>query len=192
MNRCLALAFLMCAVPAFAVDIEIRYGALEKLIGEQAFTAEGKRYVQGTKDQKCRFAFLEKPQLSGAGDRLLLKVNFSGKTALDMFGHCVGVGDQFELTIIAKPFVDNGVIAFDQFQVSTPRDSFYIRRVRNALVDTLNKQFRIDIMSQARKLVEAPQRVGVYTQEIKDLKLTGVRVAMDSLVLGVDFKVIVK
>ena len=54
------------------------------------------------------------------------------------------------------------------------------------------KQFRIDIMSQARKLVEAPQQVGIYTQEIKDLKLTAIRVAADALVLGVDFKVVVK
>lgn len=192
MNRCLALALFLCAVPAFAVDVEIRYNVLEKMIGEQAFTTEGKRYVQGTKDQKCRYAFLEKPKLSNAGDRIQLKVNFSGKTALDMFGHCVGVGDQFELTIISKPFVDKGVIAFEPFQVNTPRDSFYIRRVRTALVETLNKEFRIDIMAQARKLVEAPQQVGSYTQEIKDLKLTAVRVLQDALILGVDFKVVVK
>lgn len=191
MNRCLALAFFY-AIPAFAVDLEIRFGALERLIGEQAFTTEGKRYVQGAKDQKCHYAFLEKPKLSAASDRLLLKVNFSGKTALDMFGHCVGVGDEFELTILAKPSVDNGTIAFQEFQVSTPRDSFYIRRVRSALVETLNKQFRIDIMAQARKLIEAPQQIGVYQQEIKELKLNGVRVAADALVLGIDFKVIVK
>ncbi len=191
MNRCLALAFL-CAAPAFAVDLEIRYGALERIIGEQAFTTDGKRYVQGTKDQKCRYAFLEKPKLSAAADRLQLRVNFSGKTALDMFGRCVGVGDQFELTILAKPSIDNGTLAFQEFQVSTPRDSFYIRRVRNALVETLNKQFRIDIMAQARKLVESPQQVGTVQQEIKDLKLNAVRVAVDALVLGVDFKVIVK
>ncbi len=191
MNRCLALAFL-CAAPAFAVDLEIRYGAQERIIGEQAFTTDGKRYVQGTKDQKCRYAFLEKPKLSAAADRLQLRVNFSGKTALDMFGRCVGVGDQFELTILAKPSIDNGTLAFQEFQVSTPRDSFYIRRVRNALVETLNKQFRIDIMAQARKLVESPQQVGTVQQEIKDLKLNAVRVAVDALVLGVDFKVIVK
>ena len=81
---------------------------------------------------------------------------------------------------------------FEQFVVSTPRDSFYIRRVRTALVETLNKQFRIDIMAQARKLIEVPQQIGAYRQEIKDLKLTAVRVAADALVLGVDFKVVVK
>lgn len=184
--------FGLCAAPAWSVDLEIRYGALERLIGEQMFTAEGRRYVRGNKDQKCNHAFLEKPKLAAAGDRLQLKVNFSGRTALDMFGRCVGMGDAFELTILAMPVVTNGTIAFSQFQVSTPRDSFYIRRVRGALVETLNRNFRIDIMQQARKLIEAPQSSGNYQQEIRDLRLNGVRVAGDALVLAVDFKVIVK
>ena len=183
--------FLFCA-PAFAVDLEIRFSALERMIGEQVFTTEGRRYVQGTKDQKCRFAFLEKPKLSAAGDRLQLKVNFSGQTALDMLGRSVGLGDAFELTLTAKPVVIKGTIGFEQFVASTPRDSYYIRRVRTALIETLNKDFRIDIMEQARKMVETPQQMGTFQQEIKDLRLSGVRVSPDSLVLDVDFRVIVK
>lgn len=179
-------------VPAFAVDLEIRFGVLERLAGEQLFTAEGRRYVQGSKDQKCRYAFLENPKLSASGDRLQLKVNFTGKTALGVFGRCVGLGDAFELTVTAKPVARNGTISFEQFVVSTPRDSLYIRRVRAALVETLNKNFRLDIMEQARKMIEAPQQVGKFQQEIKDLKLSSVRVSADSLVLAVDFRVIVK
>lgn len=187
----LAVALLF-SLPAFGVDLEIRYGVLERLIGEQAFTAEGRRYVQGTKDQKCRYAFLEKPKVSAAGDRLQLKVNFTGKTALGMFGRCVGMGDAFELTITAKPVAKNGVIDFEQFVVSTPRDSFYIRRVRAALIDTLNKNFRLDIMQQAQKMVAGTQQVGTFQQEIKDLRLSEVRVASDALVLIVSFRLIVK
>lgn len=176
-----------------AVDLEIQFGVLERLIGDQAFTAEGRRYVQGNKDQHCRYAYLENPKLSGIGDRMQLKVKFTGQTALDMFGHCVGVGDSFDLTIIAKPVVDkSGEVGFESFQVMTPRDSFYIRRVRGALVETLNKEFKLDIMAQTRKLVEAPQPVGRFQQQISGLTLGGVRVTADALVLAVDFKVTVK
>jgi hypothetical protein len=194
MARFLPRIAVLCllASPAFAVDLEIRFGVLERLVGEQLFTADGRRYVQGSKDQRCRYAFLEKPKLSAAGEHLQLKVNFTGKTALGMFGKCVGVGDAFELTVTARPVVKNGTIDFEQFVVSTPRDSFYIRRVRAALVETLNKNFKLDIMEQAKKLIEAPHQVGTFQQEIKDLRLGGVRVVADSLVLAVDFKVIVK
>ncbi len=184
--------FGLLAAPAFAVDLEIRFGALERLVGEQMFTADGRRYVQGSKGEKCRYAYLEKPKLSASGDRLQLKVNFTGKTALGMFGKCVGVGDAFELTVTAKPIAKNGTVDFAEFVVSTPRDSFYIRRVGSALVETLNKNFKLDIMEQARKLIEVPHDMGKFQQEIKELRLGGVRVAQDSLVLAVDFKVIVK
>ncbi|MEO5923619.1 MAG: hypothetical protein ABIR70_07310 [Bryobacteraceae bacterium] len=183
---------LLFASPAFAVDLEIRFGVLERLIGEQMFTADGRRYVQGSKDERCRYAFLEKPRLSAVGDRLQLKVNFTGKTALGMFGKCVGVGDAFELTVTAKPISKNGEVDFEQFVVSTPRDSFYIRRVRAVLVETLNKNFQLNIMQQARKLIEAPQQTGKFQQEIRDISMSGVRVAPDSLVLAIDFRVIVK
>jgi hypothetical protein len=162
------------------------------LLGEQAFTVDGKRYVRGSKDKKCDYAFLEKPKLAAAGDRLQLKVNFTGKTALNMFGKCVGLGDAFELTILAKPVTQKGEVAFAEFQVSTPRDSYYIRRVRTTLVQTLNKELKLDIMAQARRLIEVPHQVGTFQQEIKDLKLTNVRVTQDALVLAVDFRVVVK
>jgi hypothetical protein len=192
LQRLLAAAFL-CASPALAVDLEIQFGVLERLIGEQAFTIEGRRYVQGNKDQHCRYAYLESPKLSAAGDRMQLKVKFTGQTALDMFGHCVGVGDSFDLTISAKPVVDKvGEVGFENFQVMTPRDSFYIRRVRGALVETLNKEFKLDIMAQTRKLVEAPQSIGKFQQQISDIRLGGVRVTADALVLAVDFKVTVR
>ncbi len=192
LQRLLAAA-LLSAAPAMAVDLEIQFGVLERLIGEQAFTTEGRRYVQGNKDQHCRYAYLENPKLSAAGDRMQLKVKFTGQTALDMFGHCVGVGDSFDLTISAKPTVDkSGEVGFENFQVMTPRDSFYIRRVRGALVETLNKEFKLDIMAQTRKLVEAPQPLGKFQQQVSGLKLSGVRVSPDALVLAVDFKVTVK
>lgn len=194
MARLLIRFAALCAlsVPAAAVDLEIRYGVLERLAGEQLFTADGRRYVKGSKDQKCNYAFLQSPKLSAAGDRLQLKVNFTGKTALGVFGKCVGLGDAFELTVTAKPVSSNGTIGFEQFVVSTPRDSLYIRRVRAALVETLNKNFRLDIMEQARKMIETPHQMGTFQQEIKDVKLSGVRVTADSLVLAVDFRVIVK
>ncbi|MEO8097184.1 MAG: hypothetical protein ABI811_05740 [Acidobacteriota bacterium] len=184
--------FVLLAPALYAVDLEIRFDALERLLGEQLFTADGRTYVRGSKAERCNYAFLEKPKLAASGDRVQLKVNFSGRTALDMFGRCVGVGDSFELTLSALPVVRNGVIGFDQVVVSTPRDSFYIRRVRTALAQTLNKDFKIDVVQQTKELIETPRQLGNYQQEIKDVHLSAIRVAPDSLVLGLDFRVIVK
>ena len=179
---------LLLFVPALhAASLEIRYGALERLIAQQMFSTEGRRYVRGSQGSKCNFAFLETPQLlPGGASRIELRVRFTGRSAVDMFGRCLGLGDSFDLIITGLPVAREGAIGFDQLVVSTPRDSYYIRRVRSSLVETMNKDFRIDVRDQARALLEAPQR------ELQDLRIISVRATPEALILEVDFRLIVK
>jgi len=54
---------LLFAFPSFAADLELRYGAMERLIAEQLFTQDGRRYVRGNALAKCQYAFLEAPHI---------------------------------------------------------------------------------------------------------------------------------
>jgi len=180
------------AVPVFAADLEIRYSALERMVAAQMFTQEGRRYVRGNQAAKCQYAYLEAPKLSAANGRLQVNARFSGSSALDLFSRCVGMGDSFNLTVTALPVPRKGAIGFEDAQVSTPKDSYYIRRVRTAMTQSFG-DFKIDIRDQARRLLEQPASPNqTYQQELKDLDLTGIRVTPDALVLVIDFKLIVK
>ena len=181
------------AAQAFAADLEIRYSALERMVAAQMFTQEGRRYVRGNQAAKCQYAYLEAPKLSAANGRLQVSARFSGSSALDLFSRCVGMGDSFNLTVTALPVPRKGAIGFEDAQVSTPKDSYYIRRVRTAMSQSFDKDFKIDIRDQARRLLEQPASPNsTYQQELKDLDLTGIRVTPDALVLVIDFKLIVK
>jgi len=190
--RILLVAFLALARPALPADLEIRYSALERMVAAQMFTQEGRRYVRGNQSAKCQYAYLEAPKLSAASSRLQMTARFSGSSALDFFSRCVGMGDSFDLTITAVPIPRKGAIAFEDTQVSTPKDSYYIRHVRSAMMKSFDRDFKIDIRDQARRLLELPASSGAYQQELKDLDLTGIRVTPDALVLVVDFKLVVK
>ena len=180
------------AASAFPADLEIRYSALERMVAAQMFTQEGRRYVRGSQAAKCQYAYLEAPKLSAANGRLQVNARFSGSSALDLFSRCVGMGDSFNLTVTALPVPRKGSIGFEDAQVSTPKDSYYIRRVRTAMTQSFDKDFRIDIRDQARRLLEQPASPNpTYQQELKDLDLTGIRVTPDALVLVIDFKLIV-
>jgi hypothetical protein len=112
---------------------------------------------------------------------------------MDLFSRCVGMGDSFNVTITAVPVPRKGAITFQDTQVSTAKDSYYIRRVRSAMMRTFDQDFKIEIRDQARRLLEQPATTGsVYEQELKDLDLNAIRVTPDALVLVVDFKLIVK
>lgn len=189
----LLVALLAFAGQALCADLEIRYSALERMVASQMFTQEGRRYVRGNQAAKCQYAYLEAPKLSAANGRLQVAARFSGSSALDLFSRCVGMGDSFNLTVTAVPVPRKGAIGFDDAQVSTPKDSYYIRRVRTAMTQSFDKDFKIDIRDQARRLLEQPASPSpIYQQELRDLDLTAVRVTPDALVLVIDFKLIVK
>jgi len=150
---CLAL---LAVFPACAASLELRYDALERIVAEQLFTQEGRRYVRGTAATKCQFAYLEAPHVSAENGRLKVTARFSGRSALDVFGHCVGLGDSFDLTVTAAPIPKGGAVVLKDVKVTTIRNSYYIGRVRAALADSIAKGFKIEVNDQARRLIEQP------------------------------------
>lgn len=190
------LLAVLFAFPAMAASLELRYDALERIVAEQLFTQEGRRYVRGSQATKCQFAYLEAPHVSADNGRLRVTAKFSGRSALDLLGHCVGMGDSFDLTVTASPIPRNGAVALKDVKVTTVRDSYYIRRVRAALADSIAKGFKIDVLDQARKLLEQPRDPAApkpsYTRELTDFQLGDVQVTPDALVLVVEFRLVVK
>jgi hypothetical protein len=187
-----ALSLLLAAsLPACAADIELRFDALERIISQQVFTQEGRKYVRGTPATKCQFAYLESPHIGADSGLLRVSARFSGRTAFDVFGGCIGLGDSFDLTMTASPVVRNGAIGFKDVKVATTKDSYYIRRVRAALIQSFAKDVKIDVKDQARKILEQTRDSASYKAELASFDLTEVRVKPDALVLVVEFRLVV-
>src|ERR1035438_6403917 len=94
--------------PARAVELQVQFGALERMVAEAVFTQEGRRYVYHDKTNRCSFAYLEKPQIQGVDGRLRIRAKFTGRSALNMFGQCVGLGDAFFVVVTATPQYHDG------------------------------------------------------------------------------------
>jgi hypothetical protein len=186
------LLLMFVALPVLAANLELRYGALERLIAQQLFTQDGRRYVRGDAKARCQYAYLEAPHVSSGNGPLKISAKFSGRSALDVFGKCMGMGDSFDLTIIAMPVVRKGAIGMDNVQVNTVKDSYYIRRVREGVRQSFAKDFKIDVRDQARQLLEQPRANSTVQQELSDFDLNAVRVTGDALVLEIEFKLVVK
>jgi hypothetical protein len=181
----------LAAVPSLAADIELRFDALERIISEQVFTQDGRKYVRGTPATRCQFAYLEKPRIGADNGLLRVSARFSGRTALDLFGGCIGLGDSFDLSIAAVPVVRNGAMGFKDVKVSTTKDSYYIRRVRSALTQSFAKDVKIEVKDQARKILEQTREGASYKVELASFELTEVRLTPDALVLVVEFRLVV-
>jgi len=192
-----AAVALLVALPALAAELELRYAALERIVGEQLFSQDGRHYVRGDQSTKCQFAYLESPHVTADNGRLRVTARFSGRSALDLFGRCVGLGDSFDLVLTGSPRARNGALIFENVDVATARDSYYIRRVRKALTSSFSKDFKIEVRDQARHLLEqqppgsAPFKPA-FQREMAGFELGDVRVHPDALVLVVEFRIVVK
>jgi len=186
----LMLAAGQCAA---AVELHIQFGALERMLTEQVFSQEGRRYVHGSKTNKCNFAYLEKPQVRGEGGRLRIKARFTGRTSLNVIGQCVGLGDAFDVVITAMPVYKSGVIALQEVKVASEgKSGYYIRRVCEAMQASLVRDFKYALEPEAQKMLEAPTTQPGYKREVRKFTVPDIRVTSDALVLQVDFELTVK
>ncbi len=191
--RDLALACAVCAFSASAAEVRIAFPAVQKMMADQVFTQEGRKYVSGAREQRCDYAYLENPSVGEWNGQLVIKARFSGRKALDVFGRCVGLGDAFDLTVAATPLVKRGVLVLADVKVDTGgKDSFYIRRVRSALATSLEKQFGLDIAGRARELLEQKDPAQGFRRELSGFEFRQVKVSRDAVILDLDFIVTVK
>jgi hypothetical protein len=192
--RRFAVLLLLAVVPcAGAVELQIQFGALERMLAQQVFTQEGRRYVRGDKTTKCNFAYLERPQAGGDRGRLRIRARFTGRSALNMLGQCVGLGDAFDLVITATPQYRDGNIGLRDVTVASEgKSGYYIRRVCAAMSASLARDFRYPIAAEARKVLEDPGNLPAYRRELLRFQVSGIRVTDDALVLEIDFALTVK
>lgn len=184
----LAAALLLLASCAPAVELQIEFRALERILAEQVFTEDGRRYVKGDRKTRCNFAYLESPRIENDNGRVRIHARFTGRTALNVLGQCVGLGDAFPVTLTARPVYKDGQLRLaDVAATSDGRNGYYIRRVCAALAAGLPRDFRYPLENEARRLLEEPGR-----REIRGFQAPDIRVTSDALVLVVDFQLRVK
>jgi hypothetical protein len=179
--------------PGRAAELQIQYDAISKVLAQQVFTQEGRKYVRGSKEERCNFAYLEHPEISGASGRLGIRARFTGRAARNIFGRCVGLGDSFDVQIAATPYYHDNVIGFKDVRVdSINKDGVYIRMVRSALAYSFAHEFQYKVLDDAKQMLEARRDPLPVTQELRRFTVNGIQVTGDALVLNLDFTLMVK
>jgi hypothetical protein len=189
-----ALLLALCASPlANAVELHLSFGALERMLAEQVFTQEGRRYVRGDKSNRCNFAYLESPRVGAEAGKLRIRARFSGRSSVNMLGQCVGLGDAFNVVIDARPQYKGGAIRLtDVVASSDGKTGFYIRRVCTALQVSLARDFAYPLENTARDLLENAGAQPGYKREMRKFNVPEIRIAQDAIVLVLDFELLVK
>ena len=187
---------MLSSIPAWAAELELRYAAIERVIADQLFSQDGRLYVRGNKSTRCKFAYLESPHVGAVDGRLRVSARFSGRTALDMMGACVGLGDSFDFTLIAVAHRQKrraGIQGRQRFHAAR----FLLHPPCSpGADDSFSRDFKIEVRDQARHFWSKPPRPASpnlsTSEELASFDLRDVRVQPDALVLVMDFRLVVK
>lgn len=192
-RRLTLLLALAAPLALHGAEVRLTFPAIGRLMADQVFTQEGRKYVSGGKDRRCDNAYLESPAAGEWNGQLIVKARFSGRKGLDVFGRCVGLGDAFDLTVAATPVVKRGKLVLADVRIdSGGKDSFYIRRVRKALAESLEKEFSLDVASRARELLEEKDPKAAFHRQLSGFEFRQVKVTREAVILDVDFALTVE
>ena len=180
-------------MPASAAEIRIQHSVIKRILSEQVFTDEGRKYVKANRAAKCNYAYLENPEIGAANGQLRIRARFTARTAGDWFGRCIGFGDSFTAVIYATPYYTNGSIRLKGVRVdSEGADGFYVRRVRSALAQGLTADFSYRLYDDAKRILEEERPKAPYRQELRGFNVIQIRTQPNAIVLVLDFVLDVK
>jgi len=191
--RLLVLLVGMAFCAHAAVELQIEHSVIKKILSERVFTDDGRKYVRANRTSKCTYAYLENPEIGADRGRLKIRAHFSGRSARDFFGRCIGLGDAFNLTITAAPYYQDGAIALKDVKVrSEDRDGFYVRRVCYTLTQSLSTDFKYRVIDDAKALLEERRDKTPFQQQLLDFKVSQIRVDPEAVILILDLTLRVK
>lgn len=183
----LILGVLLSVVPLYpATELEVRYSLLERVLAGQVFTQEGRLYVRGSKATPCNYASLEKPQIRSEQGRLSIRTRYSGRRSVDLFGRCVGLGGSFLANITAVPYHRDGKLGLREVTVTAldTAPTFYIRRVCRALAASIERDFSVELLPAARRLLE--QTSSAYQISVNALAVKNIEIRDTALLITLD------
>ena len=180
----------LAAWPAMAqVELHLTFGVLQKVIGQQVFTEDGRKYVKGSREKRCSFAYLENPRVGEADGRLLVRARFSGRSALNVLGQCVGLGDSFDVVVRMSPYADKSILRLRDVEVvSDGKRGVYARAVCKGLAETIPRVLVYDFGPDFKRTLEAENPGIPFKKTVDDLVVQGMRVSKEALVLQLGLK----
>ena len=184
------LLLLATAWPALAqVELHLTFGVLQKVIGAQVFTEDGRKYVRGGKDKRCSFAYLENPRVGEADGRLVVRAKFSGRSAMTVLGQCVGMGDSFDVVVRMTPYADKSLLRLREVEVTSDgKRGMYARAVCKQLAATIPRVLIYDFAPDFKRALEAEQPGVPFRKNVDDLIVQAMSVSKEALVLQLGLK----
>jgi hypothetical protein len=122
-NFVFLIGLAMLPVVSHAVELRMSREALDRTLKQQLFSGpEGRYYLKGDAKSACS-VWAEKPELSFAGDRVVVKVKTHARLGTGVAGKCIGVSLSPTAEVSMVPDAEGETIGFRDAKVERVSDS---------------------------------------------------------------------
>ena len=181
-------AFVTGGSPAVAADLDLYFSSMEKMVRQQLLIDGGRLYLYGGGSTPCFSAFLANPKVSEAAGKLVIRFDFSGSMAGKLGGDCVGLSEEFPLTVMGVPAYENGWVYLRNVQFSgQSRTDIFNEKIMAFIDERLQKIFRHDVMGNIHLLIEENRDRVPFSVELQALDVPRIELHKDRLSLDLDF-----
>ena len=136
----------LAAATAQAAEVRASFSAIERLLVSSVLKQGGRLYLEGGPEDRCRYAFVQEPKVSGSSGRLVIHFVFSGRAGAQVAGRCVGPGDTIALSVSGVPAYAGGELQLQQLRLEAP-ESVYYKLIAGMLQGQLEKRLRFPLRS---------------------------------------------
>jgi hypothetical protein len=198
MKKILCAFLVALAIPsggssAVAADLDLYFSSMEKMVKQQVLTDGGRLYLFGDRDTPCLSAFLANPKVSESAGKLLIRFDFSGSMAGRLGGDCVGLSEEFPLTVMGVPAYEDGWVYLKSVQFSgQSRTDVFNDKIRLFIDERLQRIFRHDVMGDIHLLIEENRDRIPFSVELQALDVPRLELHRDRLSLDIDFSLVLR
>jgi hypothetical protein len=183
-----AFVFLSGGSPAAPANLDLYFSSMEKMVRQQLLTDGGRLYLFGSGNTPCFAASLANPKISAEAGKLLIHFDFSGSMAKELGGDCVGLSEDFPLTVMGVPAYENGWVYLRNIQFSgQSRTDIFNEQIRTFIDERLQRIFRHDVMGNFHLLIEENRDRTPYSIELQAMDIPRIELHQDRLSLDIDF-----
>jgi hypothetical protein len=183
LRAALLAASVLCGATAHGAEIVLQQSAVQKLVVESLFKDNGRYYLQRG---ACR-AYLEKPAVSLAGGRVVIRSHLLARLGMDFGDSCAGVDLDSWATVSGAPSAQGTNVRLSDIRIEDVGDANTRIVLNSGLVPALPGALDLDVLKAVRSMLQGAS--GQLQVDVQALNIESVRVADNKLAVRFDFRI---
>ena len=157
---------------AQAGQFKVSSNALERTLKARLFaTPDGRYYLRGDAHSACKL-YVENPQLSLAGDRVLVRLHTAGYYGKQIAGRCIGFPVSMNTTISLAPVVQGEVVGVTDARIDRLSESSEVNFLLSPFLNhKLPSNIQINAATMLRETLTRSTEASGYPVTLDRLEL---------------------